>query len=74
MDTFEFPKAMSIKKADLWLTAHPEVKGWDRVAFWHDQSTKHLKKSGRWLIVAGCLVTLSALLQVVSLIAKSVGQ
>jgi hypothetical protein len=72
MDTTQFPKRMSIKKADRWLAEHPEIQGWDRVQFWNDQSAKHMKSSGKWLIIAGCLLGLSALIQVVSAIVKLV--
>jgi len=78
MSAVEFPRGMSIKKADRWLAANNPRRGegaaehrW-AVRFWNDQSAKHLKSASRAMLVAAVALTISVVMLIVVVIARLV--
>ena len=74
MTAVEFPRGMSIKKADRWLAANNPHRGegaaeyrW-AMRFWDDQSAKHRKNANRALLVAAVLLAISIAIQIASLV------
>lgn len=65
-----FPKRLSIKKADRWLSEHPEV---NPISFWDDQIEKGQRATGRALKLAVIFLTISVVLQGTVLIMGLVG-
>lgn len=61
------PKGMSHKKAVRWLAEHPEV---DALVFWNDQYTKLRAQSQRSLKIAIIALSVSLVLQLVSLVLR----
>lgn len=74
MSAVEFPRGMSIKKADRWLAANNPYRGEGRLEylwasrFWVDQADKNSKKANRALLVAMVLLAISVAIQIARLV------